>query len=256
MSTITARARRWLAVGAVVPLTLALSVVPRPMTGPAGASELGTHPVAAALPPLISNRLVGVTSDDGLWIRDPVLADVSWTRIDDGNTATGVAYLYGFLWSTTADDRLWYRDIATAAEVVWAPWGTTDHRVVALTATSSELWAVTAEGRLQVIDPTHQTSWTDVGPAAPGTTAITALGSRIWATTSSNTLRYRSTALQASSWQTAGHANGVVALTDIGGRLWARTSDDLLWVRSSSTSDVLWSHVGHAIGVTEMTAVP
>ncbi len=247
--------RRWVGL-----LVLATAVAGLMSPAPAGAAPAaaGSPPLPATVPsPLISHRLVAVTSTSRLAVRAPDFDASAWRDVGHAYGVTGVAHLGGLLWATTSDNRLWFR-MPNNSDTVWQPVGITDRPVTALAADTTNLFALTDQGSIQMLNPlSSQKAWIDLGPGPGETvTAMTVLNGTIWATTTTDRLWRRPAGT--STWIATGHANNVTALATIDGRLWATTSDDNLWVRSPSTNNVSWALLGRTdqLHVTEMTAVP
>jgi hypothetical protein len=118
-------------------------------------------PVPVAPPP---SRLVAATSDNVLWVRQPVTSDELWSSVGHAIGVVGMAYLDGNLWAATSDNQLWVRD-AFAVNASWQAVGQADN-VVAMTASDGKLWAATSDNQLWIRDPvTSDVPWQPVGHA-------------------------------------------------------------------------------------------
>jgi hypothetical protein len=131
------------------------------------ANALFAHGPEADMPrpnSVISHQLVAATGDNGLWIRDPVEANINWRQVGHANNVTGLAFLSGKLWAATSDNTLWTRD-PVEANINWQQVGHANN-VRAMTAINGKLWAATSDNKLWTRGPVEANiNWQQVGHA-------------------------------------------------------------------------------------------
>lgn len=178
-------------------------------------------------------RLFAATSDNRLWVRDPVLRDVSWRPIGHANDVVAMAAVGRRLFAATRDNKLWVRR-AVDREESWRHIGHANF-VVAMASVGDKLFAATSDNRLWVRDAVvSDVSWRHIGHAN-NVTAMASVDGYLFASTRDNVLWLREAVEDERDWRRRGHANNVVAMTSNGRSredavLFAATTDDKLWV--------------------------
>jgi hypothetical protein len=99
----------------------------------------------------LDGKLYCATSDNRLWMRDPVAWEVDWVDIGHANDVVGMTGLDGKLYCATADNNLWMRD-PVPWEVDWTDIGHAND-VVAMDAVDGKLYCATSDNRLWMRPP-------------------------------------------------------------------------------------------------------
>jgi hypothetical protein len=182
-------------------------------------------------------RLFGVTSDNRLWRRFPVGADVPWKHIGHADDVSTMAASGNKLFCITADNALWSRD-ASETDMAWQPCGSgTPGGTRAIAAAGGLLYAIDNAGRLQTRAASTMTlSWREVNPANPipsdaTINTMTSYSDILFATTTDNRLLRTDWDFiwEATGWMQIMHANFVTGIACINGMLFAATRENKLW---------------------------
>jgi IgA Peptidase M64 len=181
-------------------------------------------------------KLFCATSQNRLWMRDPVPTNVNWQEVGHANSVAGMAAVMDAggvvrLYCATADGQLWRRNAEPLVDTNWTPIG---HAVdvVGMTATTQALFCATRDGRLWMrsFAVGAGINWEEIGHAG-GVVAMAALGDRLFCATRTNRLWMRDAVAAHLNWQDIGHANGVVGMAALNDKLFCATRDNRLWIR-------------------------
>lgn len=184
----------------------------------------------------LDGRLFCATSDDRLWRRFPVGADVSWREIGHANRVTSMAASGNRLFCLTSDGVLWHRT-TIETDVDWTRCGRApDGGARAFAAAGGMLYCVDRVGRL-LARPATLTfeAWRTVSSMERANNAriqsMTSYSDILFATTSDNRLLRTDWDFVWGSalWIDVLHANHVTGLACLDGMLFAATEDDGLW---------------------------
>jgi hypothetical protein len=96
----------------------------------------------------LDGQLFCATSDNGLWVRPPLLTDTDWKRIGHANGVLGMAAAPGSLYCAT-ETGLHRRD-PVLTDVDWQHIGTAPQNIRGLAAVNGEIFAATGDDRLLV----------------------------------------------------------------------------------------------------------
>ncbi|WP_327000317.1 matrixin family metalloprotease [Dactylosporangium sp. NBC_01737] len=177
----------------------------------------------------LNGKLYCATSDNQLWMRDPVGWEVDWVAIGHANNVVAMAGLNGKLFCATSDNRLWIRD-PFPWEVDWTDIGHAA-TVVAMAALNGKLFCATADSNLWMRDPSPwEVNWTDIGHAN-NAVGMAGLSGKLFCATADGNLWMRDPSPWEVDWTDVGHANNVVAMDAVNGSLFCATSDSRLWMR-------------------------
>jgi hypothetical protein len=177
----------------------------------------------------LNGKLYCATSDDNLWMRDPVAWEVDWVDIGHANDVVAMAGLNGKLYCATSDDNLWMRD-AVPWEVDWVDIGHAND-VVGMAGLNGKLYCATSDKNLWVRDPVPwEVDWVDIGHAND-VVGMAGLNGKLYCATSDDNLWMRDPVPWEVDWVDIGHANDVVAMDAVNGSLFCATSDNRLWMR-------------------------
>ena len=178
-----------------------------------------------------NGRLYAATSDQRLWVRDPLLSDLSWREIGVAVDVVALAGVGGQLFAADRQNRLWQRSVSDGA--VWQHIGHAND-VVAMTFSTGFLLAATRDGRLWARPPVSvDADWFVFGTAAEVTALTTGYGT-LAASTTTGALRVRPPLpFPNLDWTTVGSVPpGVVGIAGIGDALFAATTGNRLLARS------------------------
>jgi hypothetical protein len=177
----------------------------------------------------INNKIFGRTTDNRLWVRDPLPTDIPWQHIGHANDVVAMAAINNRIFGATSDNTLWVRD-PILTDVDWLPIGHANN-VVAMAATNGKLFCATSDNRLWMRDPLLiDVTWQHIGHAN-NLVAMTASSGKLFCATSDNKLWMRTPVAADVVWEHIGHANGVSGMTAINGQLFAATRDNQFWKR-------------------------
>lgn len=189
-----------------------------------------------------SRWLFCATSDNRLWRRHPVLAEIVWRPIGHANTVTAMAGTRGLLFAVTADNTLWSR-WPVEADIDWTPAGSgPPGGARALCASGSTLYAIRAQtisktdtaGQLLSRPASRTTAiWTTVASMPPNATivAMTSYNGVLFASTSGNRLLRTGFDFieESRAWVDIHHCNYSRALAVVDGMLFVATTENRLW---------------------------
>ncbi len=178
-----------------------------------------------------NGRLYATTSDQRLWVRDPVLSEVDWRELGVAVDVVALAGFDGQLFAADRQNRLWQRSVSDGA--VWQHIGHAND-VVAMTYSTGFLLAATRDGRLWARPPVPvDVDWFVFG-TAPAVTAMTTGFGNLAASTTSGALQIRPPLpFPGLPWTTVGTVpTGVVGIAGTGEALFAATATNRLLVRS------------------------
>jgi hypothetical protein len=135
--------------------------------------------------------LFALTSDGGLWYRDPLRSEVDWSRIGVVAGARAIAASFeGLFAASDANDLLYRRFDALQAPQTWDRIGHAND-VTAMTNLNGRLFAVTSDDRLWTRLPVlTDVDWTDIGDANAAT-ALAGYAGKLLASTSDGELWWR-----------------------------------------------------------------
>jgi hypothetical protein len=205
--------------------------------------HIGHAPSGLVALAAMSGRLFAVTTDNTLWMRDPVPEDVSWQQIGSTpNSVVALAAMSGRLFAVTTDNTLWMRD-PVPEDMSWQQIGSGPNGgVAAMFGSSENLLAATRNGKLwlRAGDPS-EVNWREFGEDVPsGVVAMAPItnvrltrGGRLFVATADNKLWMRDFLSVGLPPQNIASAPGMVGMAAISGFLFAATRDDKLWMRES-----------------------
>jgi hypothetical protein len=179
--------------------------------------------------------LFAATTDNRLWRRHPVGADVPWLPIGHANDVVAMAGSGDTLFCVDTGNVVWWR---TPAEVdtLWTSIGTGPAGGTrAMAATGGLLYAVDGAGRLYRRPASRApANWVAVASFTqpdPTVNALAAHSDILFAsTTDSRLLRTdRDWINESSGWVRVHHCNFSVGLGAVEGMLFVATSENLLW---------------------------
>jgi hypothetical protein len=184
----------------------------------------------------LNGRLFIATSQNLLWRRFPVEAEVPWQEIGEANNVVAMAGGNGLLYCVTSDNTLWWRP-PLEAEVHWTPVGAgPPGGTKALAALSGMLYAIDTSGTLQRSPaPKAAPLWEAVpsfaGQQRPTINAMSAYANILFASTSDNRLlrTNRDWVDECDNWYDFYHCNFSVGLAVIDGTLFVATTENRLW---------------------------
>jgi hypothetical protein len=183
----------------------------------------------------IDGRLFCATSDNRLWRRFPVGADIPWKPIGHANGVRAMAASGNRLFCVTSDNTLWQRDVIET-DVPWVVCGSgTPGGTRALAAAGGMLYATDLSGELRCRPASASpAAWRPSSTPIPPNPAIGAMTSYrdiLFASTTDNRLVRTNWDFiwEANAWTDVMHANFVIALACIDGMLFAATRDNRLW---------------------------
>ena len=196
-------------------------------TGPEEWTDIG-HANGVVAMTALDGRLYCATSDNGLWMRDPVHHDVDWQDIGHANGVVGMAATGGRLYCATNDNGLHSRE-AVPTEVDWTRIGHANG-VVGMTALDGRLFCATNDNGLHVRPAVlADVDWTRIGHAN-GVKALAAAPGSLYCATDAG-LNRRDPVLSEVDWQQIGTSPGIRGLAALNGKLYAATADNRLLVR-------------------------
>jgi hypothetical protein len=207
--------------------------VPRPFDWELVGTANGVTAAAAA-----DNRLFATTSDNILWRRYPVLADVVWRSVGSAVNVRSMAGTKGLLFAVTSDNNLWCRP-PVETNIGWTWIGTGPAAgTLAIAGLGSTLYAVDRNGYLGSRPAnTSNIAWRAVTPSL-GTTPVNAsiiamtsyAGVLIAATSGNRLLRTNSDFVEeANTWVDVINCNNATGLAVVDNMLFVATSDNQLW---------------------------
>ena len=190
----------------------------------------------------VENKLFCATSDNRLWRRYPVLAEIVWRPIGHANHVIAMAGTRGLLFAVTADNTMWFRP-PVEADINWTAAGSgPPGGLRALCASGSTLYAIRAQtisaaevaGQL-LSRPASKTAavWTSVA-SMPANATIVAMSSYhgvLFASTSGNRLLRTGFDFveESRAWVDLHHCNFSRALAVVDGMLFVATTQNRLW---------------------------
>lgn len=196
--------------------------------------ELVGHARNATAMAAAEGKLFLTTSENELWRRHPVGADVPWLKIGHANNVTSMTAMDGYLFCVTNDNLLWARR-PHETDVGWQRIGRgpTDG-IRSLAAASGLLYAVDRNGvlhRRPAVPASRE--FTPMTAFAPQTdiVAMSAYSDILFATTSNNRLLRSDEDFigESKGWTDLLHCNGSIGLATIEWMLYVATTDDGLW---------------------------
>lgn len=184
----------------------------------------------------VESKLFCATSDNTLWRRYPVLAEVVWRQIGHANNVIAMAATRGLLFAITADNTLWWRD-PVEADINWTAAGNgPSGGIRALCASGSTLYAIDMTGTL-VSRPASKVavaSWPAAfgqRPANPTIKTMTSYNGVLFAATDTNRLLRTGFDFieESSAWVDIHHCNFSRSLAVVDGMLFVATAENRLW---------------------------
>jgi hypothetical protein len=179
-------------------------------------------------------RLFAATSDNQLWMCDPVPQAVQWRHVGHANNVVAMAAADGKLFAATSDGQLWTRD-PVPQNVNWDAIGSVPATFTTMTGASGGLLlAATSDGRFwrHAAGPStagwKELTGQDLGGGVVG---LATIDGNTFAATGDNRLWLHDTT--GFSWQCVAAAPNVAALAAIHGFLFSATKDNRLWMRDS-----------------------
>ncbi len=183
----------------------------------------------------LDGRLYIATSQNLLWRRFPVEAEVVWRQIGHANNVTAMAGSNSTLYCVTADNTLWWRR-PVEDNINWTAIGSGPAAgAKAIAAAGGMLYAIDSVGTLCRTPAAKQApSWQPVRwltEQVPTINAMTAYGDILFASTTANRLLRTNTDWieESASWQEIHHCNFSVGLAVIDGMLFVATTENRLW---------------------------
>ncbi|WP_086668160.1 N,N-dimethylformamidase beta subunit family domain-containing protein [Lentzea kentuckyensis] len=182
----------------------------------------------------LSGKLYIATTDNRLWRRYPVGADVPWRDIGHANHIIALAGSGDTLFCVTDDNRLWWRE-PVETDTGWTPIGTGPALgTKALAAASGMLYASDPTGALWRAPASRAApAWNPMAFFAPdpAVNAMASLGDILVASTADNRLlrSNRDWINESSGWHAIHHCDFSVGLAVVDWKLFVATSEDRLW---------------------------
>lgn len=186
-----------------------------------------------------NGRLYLATTENELWRRYPVGADVPWSKIGHANRVIAMAEAGDALYCVTSDNLLWSRPAITV-ETDWTRIGEgPTEGTRALAGVGRMLYAVDRRGALmqRPVDGGAASFAPVVGSIhgelerTPTINAMTAYGSILFASTTDDLLLRTDTDWinESAGWLELHHCNGAIGLAMVEWMLFVATDDDQLW---------------------------
>lgn len=183
----------------------------------------------------VDNKLFIATSQNLLWRRYPVGAEVAWTQIGHANNVIAMAATQDTLFCVTADNTLWWRP-PVETNVNWTAAGSgPTGGTKALAGIAGMLYAVDVNGQMWrgAAVKTGAVAWAGFGWTAVDATvnAMCADADILFASTTDNRL-LRSDhdwIAESNGWAQIHHCNFSVGLAVIDKMLFVATSQNRLW---------------------------
>jgi hypothetical protein len=201
---------------------------------PADWEDIGHANFGTALTAL-DGRLFIATSQNLLWRRFPVGAEVVWRQIGHANNVKAMTGSNGTLYCVTADNTLWWRP-PVENDINWTAIGSGPAAGTnALAAAGGMLYAIDSAGTLCRTPAAKQPpNWQPVQwltEQVPAINAMTAYSNILFASTTANRLLRTNTDWidESASWQDIHHCNFSAGLAVIDGMLVVATTDNRLW---------------------------
>jgi len=183
----------------------------------------------------VDGRLYIATSQNLLWRRFPVAAEVAWRRIGQAHDAIAMAASNGTLYAVTADNVLRWRP-PTEENIRWTEIGSGPARGTnALAAAGGMLYAIDSTGALSRTPATKRPPhWRPVPwltEQVPAINAMATYANILFASTSTNRLLRTGTDWidESASWQDIHHCNFSAGLAVVDGMLFVATTENRLW---------------------------
>lgn len=179
-------------------------------------------------------RLYLSTSENDLWRRFPIGADVPWTKVGHANNVVAMTAAGGTLFCATSDNHLWART-AGDFDADWHVIGRGPSRgVLGLAAAGGMLWAVDADGRLVRRPANRETvEFSDRQPFQLGTeiVSMTSYSDILFAATSDNRLLRsdRDFIAESHGWTDILHCDFAIGIAVVEWMLYVVTSENALW---------------------------
>jgi hypothetical protein len=182
----------------------------------------------------LQGRLYIATSENRLWRRHPVGADVVWRHIGHANDVVALTGTGDSLFCVTGNDQLWWRS-PIEQETNWTPIGTGPAAGTrALAAAGRMLYAADSNGAIwRALASRAAPAWTRLTSFAadPTVNALTSYGGILLASTTDNRLlrSNRDWIDDSSGWEHVHHCNFSVGLAVVEWMLFVATFQDRLW---------------------------
>jgi hypothetical protein len=201
---------------------------------PADWEDVGHANFGTALTAL-DGRLFIATSQNLLWRRFPVEAEVVWRQIGHANNVKAIAGSNATLYCVTTDNTLWWRPPAER-DINWTQIGSGPAAGThALAAAGGMLYAIDSAGTLCRTPAAKQPpSWQPVPwltEQVPAINAMAAYANILFASTTANRLLRTNADWidESASWQDIHHCNFSAGLAVIDGMLFVATTENRLW---------------------------
>lgn len=181
----------------------------------------------------LQDKLFISTTDNKLWSRYPVGAEITWRNIGHANDVIAMAGIEDALFCVTRDNQLWYRP-PVEVETNWTPAGMgPDTGTKALGAAGGMLYAVDTSGALWRTPATRTvSSWSPMNFLPDKTiNAMTSYSDILLASTTDNRLlrSNRDFISESNDWTKIHHCNFSVGLAVIEWMLFVATRENRLW---------------------------
>jgi hypothetical protein len=181
----------------------------------------------------LQGKLFISTTDNRLWRRYPVGAEINWRHIGHANDVIAMAGIEDVLFCVTRDDQLWYR-APVEIDTDWIFAGKAPTGTKALAAAGGMLYVVDTLGKVwrtpaRRIVP----SWNEMTSSLtdPTINAMTSYSDILIASTTDNRLlrSNRDFISESTAWTQIHHCNFSVGLAVVEWMLYVATRENLLW---------------------------
>lgn len=196
--------------------------------------DIGHANFGAALTSL-AGRLFIATSQNLLWMRYPVGAEIVWRRIGHTNNVMAMAALSDTVYCVTSDNRLWWRE-PVESDVIWHAIGEAPPNARSLAACAGMLYATDDSGQLWFTPARRAVpNWQVVPSFCPDPTVktMTSYANILFAATDDNRLLRTpsdfTTDDPARGWVSVWHCDFAVGLAVVEWMLFVATSKNRLW---------------------------
>lgn len=198
--------------------------------------DIGHADFGAAMTAL-GGRLFIATTENKLWMRHPVGAEVVWRHIGHANNVIAMAARADTLYCVTSDNQLWWRE-PVEFNVNWTPIGAGPPNTRSLAAAGATLYATDAAGQLwRTAARRAAPAWHLMTGFTPDPTvkAMTAYADILLASTDDNRLLRTPSDFAADEltpqrgWAPVWHCNFSVGLAVVEWMLFVATWQNRLW---------------------------
>jgi len=184
----------------------------------------------------LQGKLFISTTDNKLWRRYPVGAEINWRQIGHANDVIAMASIEDLLFCVTRDSRLWYRaPVEVDTDWTLAGKGPEGTETKALAAAGGMLYALDTSGKLwrtPAKRTVESSSWDAMTLSSePAINAMTSYSDILLASTTDNRLlrSNRDFISESSAWTQIHHCNFPVGLAVVDWMLFVATRENRLW---------------------------